>query len=87
MMEYKVAIAQQLSTQLKTLRKQAGLTQQQLGEKLGVSQRVIARNEAHPEKVHFERILQMLSALDADLIIRERKSANASNRTPEEESW
>lgn len=86
-MEYKVAIAQQLSTLLKALRKQSGLTQQELGEKLGVSQRVIARNEAHPEKVHFERILQMLSALDADLIVRARKETDSAGHHAQEESW
>jgi len=85
-MEYKIAIAQQLSSILKNKRKLAGLTQEDMGKKLGISQRVFARNEAHPEKVNFERILQILSELDADLVIRERNSYEKTNR-PDEESW
>jgi len=85
-MEYKIAIAQQLSTILKNKRKQSGLTQEDMGKKLGISQRVFARNEAHPEKVHFERILQILSELDVDLVIRERNSYGKNNSS-NEESW
>jgi HTH-type transcriptional regulator/antitoxin HipB len=86
-MEYKIAIAQQLSSLLKNMRKQSGLTQKEMGDKLGISQRVFARNETHPEKVHFERILQILSELDADLIVRERKSKRTNDSSPDEESW
>jgi len=82
-MEYKISMARQLAAILKNKRKLSGLTQKDMGEKLGISQRVFARNETHPEKVHFERIVQILSELDADLIIRERNSNNSSD----EESW
>ncbi len=86
-MEYKIAIAQQLSSLLKSMRKQAGLTQKKLGEKLGVSQRRVAAIEANPESARFERILQMLSELDADLIVRERNSKDAHDHAHDEESW
>ena len=69
------------------MRKQSGLTQQALGEKLGISQRVVAKIEAAPEKVRFERILQILSELDADLIIRERNSKAVSASPPDMEAW
>ncbi len=71
-MEYRLAIAKQLPLLLKTLRKQAGLTQAALGEKLGISQRMVAKIEAHPEKVRFDRILHVLAALATDIVIRER---------------
>ena len=86
-MEYKIAIVQQLSSLLKSMRKQSGLTQKEMGNKLGVSQRVFARNETNPEKVHFERVLQILSELDADLIIRERKGKSPNNSSLDEEPW
>jgi len=70
-MEYRLLGAQAPSI-LKSLRKQKGLTQKQLGEKIGTSQRVVARIEANPASVRFERILQILAVLDADVIIRER---------------
>jgi HTH-type transcriptional regulator/antitoxin HipB len=86
-MEYKIAIAQQLSSLLKSMRKQSGLTQQDLGERLGISQRRIAAIEAKPESARFERILQILSELDADLIIREHNSEMNKGSSPGKESW
>jgi len=86
-MEYKIAIAQQLSSVLKNLRKQSGLTQKDMGEKLGISQRRVAAIEANPESARFERILQMLSELEADIVIRDRNSKMANDRSPNEESW
>ena len=84
-MEYKISMATQLSGILKSKRKSIGLTQEKLGGKLGISQRVLARNEAHPEKVHFERILDILAELDMDLVIRERNKDEGNQ--PDDESW
>lgn len=86
-MEYKIAIAQQLSSLLKNMRKQAGFTQEDMGKKLGVSQVMVAKIEANPEAVRFERILQITSELGADLIIRQRKSKGSNDRSLNEESW
>jgi len=77
-MEYRIAIASQLSNLLKSFRKQSGMTQGELGRKLGISQRSVAQFEAHPEKAGFERVLQVLSTLDVDLVLRERESPKSS---------
>jgi len=86
-MEYNIAIAQQLSLLLKNLRKQSGLTQQDLGEKLGVSQRRVAAIEAKPESARFERILQILSELDADLVIRLRNDKTEHDQSADVDAW
>jgi len=86
-MEYKIAIAQQLSSLLKNMRKQSGLTQKKLGGKLGVSQRRVAAIEANPESARFERILQILSELNADLIIRDRNNKDVHDHAHDEEAW
>ncbi|PCI43403.1 MAG: hypothetical protein COB41_07210 [Proteobacteria bacterium] len=85
-MEYKISMATQLSDILKSKRKSLGQTQENMGKKLGVSQRVFARNEAHPEKVNFERIVDILAELDMDLIVRERNT-NSSDKQTDTESW
>jgi len=77
-MEYRIAIASQLSNLLKGFRKQSGMTQSELGRKLGISQRSVAQFEARPEKAGFERVLQVLSTLDVDLVLRERASPESS---------
>jgi len=83
-MEYRV-LATQVSVILKSLRKQKGLTQQQLGERVGVSQRIIARIEANPSNVRFDRILQVIAGLDAELLIRVKE--DDANQQVDDESW
>jgi HTH-type transcriptional regulator / antitoxin HipB len=92
-MEYRLAIAQQLPSLLRGIRKKNRITQQQLGERLGLSQRMVAKLEAHPEKASFERVLHALSALEIDLVLKERKtpslpsSRNDSMKNPEGDAW
>ena len=92
-MEYRLAIAQQLPSLLRSIRKKNRITQQQLGERLGLSQRMVAKLEAHPEKASFERVLHALSALEIDLVLKERKtptspsSRNDSMKNPEGDAW
>ena len=71
-MEYRIAIAQQLGGLLKSMRKGKHLTQQQLGERLGMSQRMVAKLEANPERASFERVHQAFSALEMDLVLKSR---------------
>lgn len=80
-MEYRIAIDQQLAALLKSLRKQRKLSQKELGERLGMSQRMVAKLEAHPEAAGFGRVFQALNALGVDLILRERdaKEPDASS--------
>jgi len=85
-MDYRIAIASQLSKLLKSFRKQSGMTQSELGRKLGISQRSVAQFEAHPEKARFERVLRVLSALDVDLVLRERKPPK-SNECSNGDVW
>lgn len=86
-MDYKIAMATQLSSLLKNIRKQMGFTQKQMGEKLGVSQVMVAKIEANPQGARFERILQMLSVLEMDLVVRERSGKMPDNNGLGEESW
>ena len=92
-MEYRIATAQQLARLLRSIRKQKHLTQQQLGERLGLSQRMVAKLEASPQKASFERVLQALSALEVDLVLKERNTPalpsarNDSKKSSEGDAW
>ncbi len=68
---YPVNTPQQLRTILRTLRQSRGLTQEQLGQMLGVSQKRIARIEAAPELTSFDQIARMVSALGCHLAVNE----------------
>ena len=70
-MNYPVDTPQQLRTMLRTLRQSRKLTQAQLGEMLGVSQKRIARIEAAPEVTAYDQIARMVSAMGCSLVIEE----------------
>lgn len=71
-MEYRIAIDSQLAILLKSLRKDRNLTQKELGERLGMSQRMVAKLEAHPETTSFARVFQALNAMGVDMILKDR---------------
>ena len=62
----------QLAPLLQRLRKNQGLSQAGLGQKLGLSQERISRIERFPEKVTFDQLLTVLMALDAELQVAPR---------------
>lgn len=74
-MEYRIAIVQQLGGLLKSLRKERQITQEKLGERLGLTQRMVARLESNPEKSSFERVFQVLNAMEVDLVLKERETS------------
>ena len=65
-----IATAGQL---IRDARKRHGLTQEQLGQMLGVSQKRIARIEAAPEVTAFDQIARMVAAMGCRLVIEEPK--------------
>jgi HTH-type transcriptional regulator/antitoxin HipB len=75
-MEYRVATDNQLALLLKSLRKARKLTQTQLGERLGMSQRMVAKLEAHPDVASFARVFQALNAMGVDVILKDRDPGN-----------
>lgn len=62
----------QLAPLLQRLRKNQGLSQAGLGQKLGLSQERISRIERFPEKVTLDQLLTVLMALDAELQVLPR---------------
>ena len=79
---YPVDTPQQLRTILRSLRQSRGLTQAQLGQLLGVSQKRIARIEAAPEVTSFDQITRMVSAMGGRLAVVEPAAALAAETEP-----
>lgn len=71
---YPVNTPQELRTILRSLRQSRGLTQEQLGQRLGVSQKRIARIEASPEVTAFDQIARIVTALGYRLVVEEPKA-------------
>jgi len=70
-MDYRIQLPDQLRAHLRSLRKQRGLTQAQLGQRLGVGQVRVAEIEAKPGLVSVDQLLKVLSALGAGLVLRD----------------
>lgn len=92
-MDYPLKTITQLRPQLQALRRKRGLTQAQLGAAIGVTQARIVEIEANPGVVSLQQILQILRALDAELVIREaapapsEPSPPASSTPPKRGQW
>ena len=79
---YPVDTPQQLRTILRSMRQASGLTQAQLGERIGVTQKRIARIEAAPEVTAFDQIARMVAAMGYRLMIDETSKYKVSEPGP-----
>ena len=68
-MNYAILTSLQLSQQLRSLRKARGLSQSDLGIRMGLSQSRIARMENSPTQISVDALLQLLSALGVNLVL------------------
>ena len=71
MPQYPVETPRQLRTVLRTLRQSQRLTQAELGQRLGVNQKRIARIEAAPGVTSFDQIARLAAAMGCRLVIEE----------------
>ena len=72
----------QLSVHIRSLRKARGLTQAQLGERIGVKQVRVAAIESNPGSISVEQLLQVLHALDARLLLADTHTYAAAVGSP-----
>jgi HTH-type transcriptional regulator/antitoxin HipB len=77
--------AAQLSAHLRSLRKSHALTQAQLGAMLGVDQTRVAKIERNPGAISVDQLLQIIAALDAQLVLQPR-SKTAGTRAPRQKA-
>ena len=70
MPDFTVRTAEQLPALLVGFRKQAGLTQAAAARRLGVTQQTLSALERNAGKVSAERLLQLLSVLGVELVLR-----------------
>jgi HTH-type transcriptional regulator / antitoxin HipB len=83
---YAVDTPQQLRTILRSLRQASGLTQAQLGARLGVTQKRIARIEAAPEVTAYDQIARMVTAMGYRLLI-EKPAPQHQVAEPGPDTW
>jgi HTH-type transcriptional regulator/antitoxin HipB len=69
----------QLGAILRRARKQAGLTQGALGEQVSLRQATISHLEAGEPAVQLRTVMEVLSALGLELVVRPRSPGRASD--------
>jgi len=70
-MDYLISISDQLTPQLRSLRKVRQLSQTDLALKLGATQSRIAAIERNPAVVSAGQLLELLKVLGVDLVLRD----------------
>lgn len=68
-MDYPIRLPDQLGEHIRSLRKTRGLTQIELGRKIGVGQARMGEIERNAGSVSLDQLLVVLSALDASLLL------------------
>lgn len=69
----------QLGAILRRARKQAGLTQSELGKNIHLRQGTVSRLEAGAPAVQLHTLMEALAALDLELVVRSRSKASAAD--------
>jgi HTH-type transcriptional regulator/antitoxin HipB len=77
-MDYLISISDQLTPQLRSMRKARKLNQTELGRKLGLSQSRIAAIERNPAAVNAGQLLEILKVLGVALVLRDLQASAAS---------
>ena len=75
-MNYRLLVPSQLAQHLRAIRLSHGLSQAQLGLRLGLSQSRIARMEKSPTSISVDALFQMLEALNVQLVLSASPGAN-----------
>ncbi len=81
-MKIKLSSGLQLKTQLRSLRKAKGWSQQMLAEKLGLSQSRIVQIEKNPELVSFDQLIHLFNILGVSLMLETDDSGSITVQPP-----
>ena len=81
-MIYPIKTPSQLPLVLKGFRKEKGITQAAMAEKLGITQQSYAHFEANPATATLERIFMVLRMLDVEISLNHTSPATRKGATP-----
>jgi len=72
MNDYPIKTPKQLGSVLQGYRRERGLTQTDVGAKVGLAQKAVSKIELAPERSSLKMIFKLLAALDLELVVRLR---------------
>lgn len=80
-MQHMISTPAQTRALLRALRQARGLSQAQVGERLGVNQKRVARIEAAPHVTSFDQIVRVVIALGGRVLIDDASEASEAAKT------
>lgn len=80
-MNYPIKTLNQLPLLIKGFRKENGLTQAAMAEKLGIAQQSYAHFEANPDTATLERLFMVLRLLDVEILLDQASPATSKGAT------
>lgn len=86
-MDYPIRTPDQLTTLLQAFRKEAGMTQTEVAQRLGVKQQTISALERNAETVSAERLLRLLNVLGVELVMRQVTPGNVAQAGESQPTW
>ena len=90
-MIYQIQTLETLKLFIRAFRKQKGVTQVDMAQKLGISQQAYARFEGNPQLATLERLFLVLRILDVNIsleqIIKNSKEAKTNMKSESKEIW
>ena len=84
-MDYVARVPQQLGSILKSCRAQRELTQRAAGARVGLKQSTVSAIETDASRTSVESLYKLLSALDLELVIRDKREEPGATRSPSRE--
>lgn len=78
-MQLQARTAKQLGSIIRRARKSAGLSQSALGEKVGLRQATISKLESGEPNTRIETLLDAMSALGLEFVVRDRIEQSKNN--------
>lgn len=84
-MEYVIRTPAQLGPILKSRRQQRGLTQSSAASTVGLKQTTVSAVESDASRSSVETLYKLLSALDLELVLRDKHAKSAKSRTAKRE--
>jgi HTH-type transcriptional regulator/antitoxin HipB len=86
-MDYPIRTPDQLTTLLQAFRKEAGMTQTEAAQRLGVKQQTISALERNAETVSAERLLRLLNVLGVELVMRKVAPGSVDQAGKSQPAW
>ncbi len=72
MKDYSIKTPVQLGSVLQGYRRERGLTQKEVGAKVGMAKKAVSKIELAPGRTGLSLIFKLLAALDLELVVRPR---------------